>query len=254
MIFFTGDTHRDYDYLKVKRLASKLPKLTSDKENYLIVAGDFGCIWGYPNDGELVNHEDMLVIRELYESLPFITLFVDGNHENHKVLNALPVTTAWGGRVHEITPYCFHLLRGEVYNIQGFKIFAMGGAYSVDKGYRKPDVSWWEEELITQDDYNNAMSNLERHHNKVDYIVTHTCPTPVAKELEKCLPPYDVGLWGRKKFDPSCAFLEDIRHQVQFKDWVYGHFHIDNTLVYEGQQFRCLYENVTGSDEDDKEE
>lgn len=247
MIFLTGDTHGFHDADKVFKLSARIPQITDDKENYLIIAGDFGCIWRYPERAHLkVNSNDLHTIEYIYEDAPFVTLFVDGNHENHKVLNELPVSKKWGGCVHQLTPYCYHLMRGEVFSIQGKTLLAMGGALSVDKDLRKENESWWSEELICQSDYDNAMNNLAKYNNTVDCVVTHTCPTPVALELEKELPPYDTGLWGQKKTDQSCQFLEDLRKQIQFKEWFFGHFHVISDITYDNHEFHCMYNNIKG--------
>ncbi len=247
MIFLTGDTHGFHDADKIFKLSSRVPEITEDKENYLIVAGDFGCICRYPERASLkLNSNDLHTIEYIYEDAPFITLFVDGNHENHTVLNQLPVSKKWGGCVHQLTPYCYHLMRGEVFTIQDKTFLAMGGALSVDKDLRKEGESWWPEELIYQKDYDNAMNNMAKHNNTVDYVVTHTCPTPVGIELEKELPPYDTWLWGQKKTDQSCQFLEDLRKQIQFKEWFFGHFHVISDITYDNHEFHCMYNNIKG--------
>lgn len=251
MIFFTGDTHGVLDTSKIYRLQAVVPKVSTDKENYLIILGDFGCIWNDPHGYQRINDLDMFNIETLYADVPWITLFVDGNHENHKVLNKLAVQTRWGGKVHQITPYCYHLMRGEVYVVQGVSIFAMGGALSVDKVCRRENVSWWPEELITQADYDNAMSNLDKHSYNVDYVVTHTCPSGVLNELQGVLPAYNEKLWGKKLDDVSCVYLEQIRKQLQFKEWFFGHFHVNHDMNYEGKVFHCLYNSIKATTEEE---
>lgn len=39
-------------------------------------------------------------------------------------------------------------MRGEIYQINGRKIFTMGGVLSIDKEWRTPDKSWWTKEAI----------------------------------------------------------------------------------------------------------
>ncbi|MBM6867099.1 hypothetical protein [Collinsella tanakaei] len=69
---------------------------------------------------------------------PWTTLFVDGNHECFPHLAELPVSDRWGGRVQVYPdhPSIIHLMRGEIYDIDGARIFAMGGAASHDKQWR----------------------------------------------------------------------------------------------------------------------
>lgn len=67
-------------------------------------------------------------------------------------------------------------MRGEVYCIEGNTIFVMGGGYSIDKYRRTEGVSWWPQEMPSEEEYHNAIMNLEKVGNHVDYIITHTAP------------------------------------------------------------------------------
>ena len=62
------------------------------------------------------------------------TLFADGNHECFPRLNSYPVKEWHGGKVHEILPKVLHLMRGEIFELEGKSIFVMGGASSHDRG------------------------------------------------------------------------------------------------------------------------
>lgn len=60
------------------------------------------------------------------------TLFVDGNHENFALLNALPEKHWNGGRVHEVREHVLYLMRGQVFTFGGLTWFTMGGVASHD--------------------------------------------------------------------------------------------------------------------------
>ena len=72
-------------------------------------------------------------------------------------------------------PYVIHLMRGQIYDIEGLKIFTFGGASSHDKEYRIENVSWWRRELPDVFEMDEARENLERVDNKVDLITFNTC-------------------------------------------------------------------------------
>lgn len=61
----------------------------------------------------------------------YITCFIDGNHENHYALETYPREKWRGGMVHVIrrdssgNPKIVHLIRGEVYGINGKRIFVL---------------------------------------------------------------------------------------------------------------------------------
>ena len=94
MIYITGDTHGGF-----QRFGSKyFPQQTQmGRNDYMIICGDFGGLW----DG---GQKDQHWLDWLAEK-PFTTLFVDGNHENFDLLNALPEKEWHGGRVHEEGKY-----------------------------------------------------------------------------------------------------------------------------------------------------
>ena len=125
MIYITGDTHGHV----IDRLSSlSFPEQNhmQGDDNYVIIAGDFGGIWERTMSGR----EEYLL--KWLDKRPFTTLFVDGNHENFDRLYSYPVEEWNGGKVHRIRPTVIHLMRGQVFTLEGKKIFAFGGARSHD--------------------------------------------------------------------------------------------------------------------------
>ena len=119
-----------------------------------------------------------------------------------------------------------HLMRGQVFDIDGRKIFTMGGADSHDKEYRKPDISWWQEEMPTREEISEAIKNINKHHSKVDYIFTHCASSRVQKHYGDTneLTDFFTGL-----------------ENINFQHWYFGHYHEDKDF---GEKFTCLYQNV----------
>ena len=167
-IYVTGDTHREF-YFRCEDFKDLVSDL--DKSDYLIVCGDFGLIWDTKSTS-----------RERYEmnflnDMPWTTLFVDGNHENHTRLNQdFPSVDFQDGKAHRLSDSVYHLIRGEMYNIYNNKIFTFGGARSHDiwnlldpqsedckqkkadfdyvsgEFYREIGISWWEDEVATSEE------------------------------------------------------------------------------------------------------
>ena len=71
----------------------------------------------------------------------FTLLFVDGNHENYDLLAEFPVQMWHGGKVQMIRENVIHLMRGQMFNLQGRRFFTFGGARSHDivYGILEPD-------------------------------------------------------------------------------------------------------------------
>ena len=88
------------------------------------------------------------------------TLFIDGNHENFEQLNSYAVEQWNGGKVHIIEDNMIHLMRGQIFTIDGLKFFTFGGAYSIDKMSRAEGISWFPEEIPSREEYEEGWANL----------------------------------------------------------------------------------------------
>lgn len=224
MIFITGDTHGMIDTNKIK-LFIQNRKL--NKNDYLIIAGDVNC----PDFCQEIPYGKTF---RFWEDAPCTMLFVDGNHENFAQLNALPIEEWHGGKVHKLADNIIHLMRGQVYDIDGKTFFTFGGATSIDKSRRTPFVDWFPEEDCNWNETQEALDNLDKVNNKVDFIITHT----IGKEFTLRRMMNDIS------YDPSAYgavnnFLDYIDDIVEYKKWYFGHFHRD--VEYIGDKKECLY-------------
>lgn len=247
-IYITGDIHGYPE--RLNRLCLKEPFIGGKDKNTVIITGDFGLIWQNQKD-----------IREEYwlnwlENKPFTTVFVDGNHENHPRLNTYPLKEWNGGKVHEIRPNVLHLMRGEIYVIEGRKFFAFGGASSHDISdgildcndkhwmnkakvlerqgkhmYRVKGLSWWEEELPTKEEMETGIRNLEKSDWTVDFIITHSPPASIISLLGSGLYEQDI----------LTEYLENIRQKVNYANWFMGHMHINGKV---NDKDVILYESI----------
>ena len=73
-------------------------------------------------------------------NIPFFLSMVITRTLKNSIL--FPVDQWHGGRVQFIRSNVIHLMRGEIYDIDGKKIFCFGGGYSLDKDYRVPGRTW----------------------------------------------------------------------------------------------------------------
>lgn len=247
MIYITGDCHRNFERFNTRNFPEQ-KEMT--KDDYVIICGDFGGVW----DKEKESKEETFLL-DWIDCKPFTTLFVDGNHENFDRLYSYPVEEWHGGKVHKIRDSVIHLMRGQVFNIEGKKIFTFGGASShdidggilelddpdfkkkkkkLDKGwkpYRINHLSWWEQELPSEEEMEEGRRNLEANGNKVDFIVSHCCAFSTLALLSQ----------GMYKSDRLNAYFEELHQKVQFKKWFFGHYH-DNQNV--NAEEILLYEQI----------
>lgn len=221
MIFVTGDTHGRIDLGSLSTKKFPEQKMLS-KSDYVIICGDFGCLW-------CGDSEDSYLLSWLSEK-NFTTLWVDGNHENFDLLSKYPVTEWCGGKIQKITDSVFHLMRGQLYNIDDNRIFTMGGASSIDRAYRTEGRSWWKDELPSRTEYEEAIKTLDSANWDVDYIISHCCATSTARCFRS-----DI------EGDELTEFFETLEEKCKFKHWYFGHHHDDKT-IYTGHTL--LYKKV----------
>ena len=221
MIYITGDTHGSHDIHKLS--ATNFPEQKQmTKRDFVIICGDFGGVWD--------NSKEELYWRKWLNDRNFTTLFVCGNHENFDLLNSYEVKNFAGGKVHFIMEDIIHLMRGQVFDINGIKLFTMGGATSIDKQYRRENISWWKEELPSTQEYNEALDNLARYKWNVDYVITHTASMDIMKEMDYI-----------KENNSLNGFFDMLEDELQYRHWYFGHFHNDKEVDY---KHTLLYQKV----------
>ncbi len=245
MFYITGDIHGDPTRLS----KNSFPEQTGmTKDDYVIILGDFGIVWDEKN-----TKSEKYWLKWLEEK-PFTTLFIDGNHENFNRLYTFPVEDWCGGKIHKLSNSVFHLMRGQIFNINGTTFFTFGGARShdisagilnrsdpefkqkkkeLDKDpyncYRILNETWWELELPTQEEIQtgrNALKNIKH----VDYILTHCPPNEVFKKLD-----------FTEKPNILTEFLDEINNLVDYKAWFFGHLH-ENMKI--NDKMFLLYEQI----------
>lgn len=223
MIYVTGDVHGE-----LSRIDEIEQRITPEPSDYIVVCGDFGFVF---TGGKLEEK-----VLDYLSQKKYTLLFVDGNHENHVALNKYPTEEWCGGSIHRIRDNIIHLMRGQVFVLEGKRLFTFGGAFSTDRGYRKLNYSYWDEEIPTADEISLARENLAKHGNVVDYIFTHTLPTSVIK-LKGF---YVDDKMPDKKFTD---YLDEVRESIKYKKWFAGHFHLDE-YANQTDNIRILYKSI----------
>ena len=80
--------------------------------------------------------------------------------------------------------------------------------------FRIDHLSWWREELPSEEEYAEARRNLDAHDWAVDYILTHCAPTSIALQFSR----HNVA-------DHLTDFLQEVKDRVQYHYWLFGHYH-----------------------------
>lgn len=218
MVYVTGDMHGDINRFKTKEL-KKLKK-----GDTLIVCGDFGFFWDN-------SKQEKSNLKKLAEQ-EYNIAFLDGCHENFDIIEESEPVIWNGGKVHVLGKNIFHLMRGQVFEIDGLKIFTFGGGHSQDYDFRRDSRNWWEREQPTHEEILEAIENLKKHSNEVDYVLTHEPPA----SLKDCL---NVDVFQRLEVH---AFFEDVIKVCWYKKWFFGKCHIDKHIPI---KFYALFDSVT---------
>ena len=189
------------------------------RDDTLIVAGDFGLPWTFSLD----ECEEIA----WFESRPWTTAFVDGNPERFDHWAERPCEEWRGGLVQRLSPGSpiRHLVRGEVYDLDGASVLAMGGATSVDRARRFEGASWWPQELPDAADFSRADAALATRGWRVDYVVTHACST---RMLPRAL--YPDPEFRHPDRDRLTDYLDGLEDRLSFRRWYCGRYRVDRDL------------------------
>lgn len=209
MIFITGDVHGEYDLRKFGK--EEFPfqsELT--KDDYMIICGDFGFLWDE-------SKTEKYWLKWL-DNKPWTTLWIDGNHENYNLLKRYRTENWNGGQIQKITNSIYHLCRGSIFNIEGKKIFAFGGAESHDKDFRIPGKTFWREEMPSLKEMTYGAEVLNGNDWRADIVITHSLPTYILRELD---------MTAVYRPNELTDYFEKISEKLDFDMWFSGHYHLN---------------------------
>lgn len=229
-IFFTGDTHGDFD-----RIAAFCKKYKTTKKDVLIILGDAGVNFMGLN---CKNQDQDRFKKQFLADLPITILCIHGNHEMrpYKVLTCME--KMWQGGivyVDETYPDLLYAKDGEIYDLNGKSAIAIGGAYSVDKYYRIiHGWPWWDDEQPSGEVKQYVEKQLEKLHWTVDIVMSHTVPLKYE--------PREVFLDGinQEAVDKSTEiWLDEIEAKLKYEAWLAGHYHTEKKV----DKLELMFEN-----------
>ncbi len=209
MVYITGDTHGDPERLSKSALKMLNPGDT------LIVCGDFGFLWD--------NSKAEQKILKTFTKRKYNICFIDGTHENFDILNGYPVTAWNGGKVHRISDNIFHLMRGQIFTIDGLRIFTMGGGESPDLEYRIDENNWLKYANPSSAELLEATNNLENVDCTVNIILTHE-PCGIVKDFLK------LGDNEPIHVTTLNAYFDELLKCCNFERWFFGSLHLDKYI------------------------
>ena len=220
MIYITGDTHGNFD---------RLNSFKYKKNDMLIILGDAGI--NYFLD------ESEQELKSYLNSLGIKLFCVRGNHEERpENIKTYHLANMFGGKVYIENKYknLIFARDGEEYNIGGYSILVIGGAYSIDKVFRiMHGYNWFKDEQLTPKEMINIINKVKGKH--YDIVLTHTCPYKYE--------PTEVFLSGidQQYVDKSMEhFLDIIEEKVDYDKWYCGHYHTEKEI----DKIEFMYGNI----------
>ena len=222
-VYLTGDTHGEVLKRISKKQCRKYSQPILKSGDILIVLGDFGLVW------DNKSWSTIKYVNKYLSERGIKIMSVLGNHESYFLIEQLPTVSIYGGKCYEVSSNIHFMQNGELFDIHGYKFAVFGGAYSVDKMYRKEGKSWWSQEIPNKETMQYFIDNLEKINTSEYILLTHTTNYEMVKFL----------LWNDSpKLDDVSRFLEFVKYHYNFKHHYFGHFHDnryynDYTLLYE---------------------
>lgn len=211
--YITGDTHGDFS-----RIEEFCVTNDTSKDDVMIILGDAGInYWLSESDRELKNQ-----LSELD-----ITLFcVHGNHEARPWEAGNYEEVEWNeglAYMEEEYPNILFAKDGEIYNFNGKKVIAIGGAYSVDKYYRlNHGMQWFDTEQPDEEIKAFVEEQLDKEDWSLDIVLSHTVPVD-AEPVWAFIPGVN-----QDRVDKSTEkWLQYIHDNLEFSEWYAGHYHVE---------------------------
>ena len=247
--FITGDTHGGFSTItRVSNIARNNPELKPE-ETGIIILGDCGLNF-YLNKTDKKH-------KKILNAQGYTIYCVRGNHEErpeniatyHMVFDENVKNFVW---IEDEFPNIKFFVDGLAYNINGHYALVIGGAYSIDKywrlqraGYSSTDVAiadpkktgWFKDECLTREEMNRIGYSVANH--EYDFVFSHTAPI--------CWEPTDLflGCVDQSTVDKSMEiFLNDIKENIGWGIWCFGHYHADRIERPHVEQFYMEYEDI----------
>lgn len=160
-ILIAGDTHGSLPWALFL-----LDKATEFEADRIFVLGDFGY-WPRWGDGR----DFLFKLDHQLRKADVPLMWLDGNHEDHKALNEIVKGTR---ELVKISDWITYAPRGCLVQWDDLRCVTLGGAFSIDRSMRVLGKSWFEQEVISDEDVEHAIS-----HGTADILLSHDSPLSI---------------------------------------------------------------------------
>ena len=227
MVYITGDIHGE-----VYRVSEMIEKYEITPNDIIVILGDVGMNYYGNKHGDRRN-------KKRLNNFDIPILCIHGNHEMRPETLITYREEPWmGGTVYfeEEFPNLFFAKDGEIYDLEGIKAIAIGGAYSVDKWYRlQRNIHWFPDEQPSVEIKTRVEKKLDDLCWQIDAVLTHTCPYGyIPREaFMSCVDQSTVD-------NSTELWLDTLEKKLNYKAWYCGHWHIEKRI----DKIHFLFESV----------
>lgn len=227
MKYLLGDIHANKEFFEklIRQIESGQGELTRDDIVFLL--GDVGLQYagGYAHG-----------LKQAMRNLDATIFVIRGNHDARYVRELKRQGNAkkieWNGGEAWFETDSPNILYapdgGGFYTIDGEGFLVIPGGYSIDKCYRlEENLPFEPEELLTEEERARIIELAKA--NKVDYVLSHTCPKKWEGDLRHLFMPYVT----QDQVDKTMEFMMDDVLGIAgggLKGWFFGHYHDDLTV------------------------
>lgn len=207
-VVVAGDWHGDVRW--ARGVVEQLPRLLPDEApRRILQLGDFGF---RPGSYAVVRLSAELIAAgaELW--------FVDGNHEDWPALHG--DTRPCPGGFRQMAERVYWAPRGTRWRWHGRTWLAVGGAVSVDRALRTPNVDWWPDEEVTA-----AQARQVAADGPADVVLAHDCPAKVDLKLDPVPDWYGWAKGDLRRSDEHRELLWAVAWETRPRWWIHGHYH-----------------------------
>ncbi len=120
-------------------------------------------------------------------------------------------------------------------------LFYIAGAFSIDRVWRIPGVSWWPDEELSWTELDAALDLYIK--SKPRFVISHEAPQVAATWLLTMIAPgFRPEKIVQTRTDSAMQRMLDYHRPEK---WIFGHYHIDKTFEFQGVEFTCVNELST---------
>ena len=148
-----------------------------------------------------------------YKTMPYTILFLEGLYDDTRLLYSYETTTWVGGKVHRLCDNVYHLIRCNLFTLNGKTLFVVGGDVTCTSKKLQINSDYYSKEAPSKQELEDAVKLLLDCNYTVDYILTTIPDSKTMLLFESNQQPSDLSNW-----------LYDLSNKAVFDRWYFGQY------------------------------